>query len=513
MLLFYSFQIKSWLSLNQLLPVLRAQGLMNEDEREEALAKKTRCDRFQFLSKLLSSKGPEAFVKFYHCLKEERAREHIGHQYVVQLLEGKDVFGDELVMQSRNIQEAVRRNETAIHRLLKLSTLRPYLHRYELVTRDESETYLDTTQGVVMQRDERIQHFLRILESKGPLAHYRFLECLHREKEHRGHLELYQLLVSETDNTQFDPDHDAVPFPRIRRGPNRIKLLGVLANETYVDRMRKMQRYRYKGKFDKFGKITDKLMKSQCEDERVFAMLAQAVANIMNGQIDKTLQLVDDAQEQCTKIHSDNRIILYGRSLYILSAVYRHEKMYDEAKKYLELAMQTLTDIEPGEDSASLFYHKGTLALDYLAQDNSPYTKEDAEGAFATAIEHAEKDTSGLPLIGMHSRVFSAFLHMGSTHRSPAQSRPSDIDLRSSQSALDGVEESRLPRRTKALYYIALSDMSRWKGELSTASEYAYQAQGIADHHSFTFEKTFAKDRLTSLHRLQDPDSDIETSL
>ena len=218
-----------------------------------------------------------------------------------------------------------------------------------------------------------------ILDTKGPVAHYLFFWCLEQEKEHRGHEDIYKEIYRQIDiqfhngevsasmHTITDINSDELSLITIcephTRTPCRLGLEGSLGGRHHISEMRP----------------------------------------------DLSLCLVDEVEKMCSTLYGNNNRILMGRCLYIRSAVYRHHQDYDSARRYLDLSKQVLIDSEPGADTASIYYHEGTLWLDLLHQNGSTHSRKKREKAeaehehsFRMAIEHAEHSNSGLPLIAWH---------------------------------------------------------------------------------------------------------------
>ena len=68
---------------------------------------------------------------------------------------------------------------------------------------------------------------------------------------------------------------------------------------------------------------------------------------------------------------------------------------------------------------------------------------------------------------------------------------------------LNGINPDDLPWRTLALYHIALSDICRWKGDLSAAEWHAAYGVGVAEVDGFAFEKKFAINRKQDLQKVE----------
>ena len=508
-----SQKIRRWLNIPELLPKLRERGLVDTEEREKLLTlhrDRKRRELFGVLYKALRKKGSDAIVEFHGCLQDEQ--QHLGHKYAAELLKG-GLSDEEDMRKSELVQDAIRKSESTIQESLDLVQLLPHLHKSKLVTRSE----YDTLRGeqTIMGRTERIQELLAILDTKGPHSSLLFLRCLEEEKSHSGHVQLHQDILSILQEEEEKPmlrsaamcfKHCIIP----KKGwLGRLGLEGQLAKKKYLAEMQKLQKCRYMGKWEDFRSGIDKLTRSENLDVRTMGKLHQAVASIMEGKTEHSLKLIVEAERDCNLLHGNNRVIMSGRCLYIRSAVHRHHQDYAKAEEYLLAAKKVLANALPGEDTASLHYHMGTLALDSiqrnLVSDSQSIggAKEEAESHFAMAIEHAEREDSGLPLIGWHSRIFLILLCLGSSHHQIGQIPPMSQDMEKAEGILNGINPDDLPWRTLALYHVASSDICRWKGDLSTAERQATYGLGVAEAHSFAFEKKFAMNRLQDLHELQ----------
>lgn len=94
---------------------------------------------------------------------------------------------------------------------------------------------------------------------------------------------------------------------------------------------------------------------------------------------------------------------------------------------------------------------------------------------------------------------------MGSTHNNFGQTKPSAAYLTKAENILPGEPEVEdLPERTKALCFIAKSDVKRWQGNYRFAVAHAQRAFGIAASCTFAFEKNDAHNRLKLLKTFQE---------
>ena len=519
--------VGKWLNIPELLPHLRLRRLITSDkDRQRMLSLHDRGKRSKIctrLTKVLASRcstvGASVYTEFLSCLLEEH--EHLGHYYIAGLLLGVSTdrdIRDHDVMMSRWIREIMRRTEPLLQSCLSLKNLLPFLREMKLLTSSEFELLHEDSSK---ETSWKIQKLFVILNAKGPIAHYLFFRCLEQEKEHRGHEDIYKEICRQIDNkfhngevstsitmhttTEINNDElsliAAICEPHTRT-PCRLGLEGSLGGQHHISEMRELQQHRYHGRWDCFRQGINELTESDDINVTAVGMLHNAVASIMFGNTDLSLHLVDEVEKMCSTLYGNNNQIMMGRCLYIRSAVYRHHQDYDSARHYLDLSKQVLTHSEPGADTASLYYHEGTLWLDLLHQNGSTREKVQAEHSFRMAIEHAEHSNSGLPLIAWHSKVFLALLYLGSSHDSLSHESPSTDNLSLAESILKSLDEMKLPPRTLALYHIALSDIYRWKCDLTLAKHHVSLGLTKAEQGNFAFERRFATHRLQHLHVL-----------
>ena len=518
--------IAKWLNIPELLPYLHQRRLINSDKDRVRMltwykrGKRSRiCTRLRRVLASLESnrsvKDTSAYIEFLSCLRDER--EHLGHYYIAKLLMGSGATNtneyDCDVNKSRLIREIMQSIEPLVQSCLSLKDLLPYLQEMKLLTSSEFEKLHEDSSE---ENSWKIQTLLHTLNTKGPLAHSLFFQCLEQEKEHKGHHDIYQKICQLIDkyhngevpmhiNTEMNDEELSLivcgPHTTI---PCRLGLEGTLARKQHINEMRELQQHRYHGRWDCFRQGIDELTESDDINVTAVGMLHDAVASIMSGNTDLSLHLVNEVEKMCSILYGNNTQILIGRCLYIRSAVYRHHQDYDSARRYLDLSKQVLNHSEPGADTASLYYHEGTLWLDLLHQNDSACSrkgleKAEAEHSFRMAIEHAEHSNSGLPLIAWHSKVFLALLYLGSSHDSISHESPSVKELNLAESILETLNEMKLPPRTLALYHLAYSDIYRWKCDLKLAKHHVNLGLTKAEQGNFAFEKRFATHRLQHL--------------
>lgn len=76
--------LRAFLNLDELIPLLRKQELLTSEEWENILGKQTRLQKIDQLIRILPQKGESAFLKFMKCLESER--EHPAHKELAAML-------------------------------------------------------------------------------------------------------------------------------------------------------------------------------------------------------------------------------------------------------------------------------------------------------------------------------------------------------------------------------------------------------------------------------------------
>lgn len=508
----HKHEISRWINILELLPHLnRSRLITSEKARRRLLSLHDRRKQSRlctYLFKVLARcRGADPYGNFIVCLRNER--EHLGHHYIADLLESRVAVAaddDDIRRASRLVYRAMLVAEPRIKDCLSIKDLLPYLRQSKLLTLSEYELLRE---DFVHENSWKVQQLLTILSTKGPTAYYLFFLCLEKEQHHRGHRDIYKELCLTIDNllrdtSTYEINEEGLPLVKYEpyaKTPCRLGLEGSLAGEEHVREMRALQQHRYHGRWDCFMQGINGLTLSDDIDVAAVGKLHNAVASIMFGNTKLSLQLVDEVERMCSMLYGNNHPIMIGRCLYIRSAVYRHCQDYDNARHFLDLSKQKLVNSEPGADTASLYYHEGTLQLDLLQQSGSrnESQREAAERSFRMAVEHAEHDNSGLPLIAWHSKVFLALLYLGSSHDSVSSEVPSKNDLNLAKSILDSLDCEQLPPRTLALYHLAYSDIHRWNRDLVSARHHAGLGLTKAEQGNFAFEKRFAMHRLECL--------------
>jgi hypothetical protein len=186
--------------------------------------------------------------------------------------------------------------------------------------------------------------------------------------------------------------------------------------------------------------------------------------------------------------------------MYTWSWLYRYLKETEKAKKYAGDGMQTLFNVEPGEDTALANYGYATTIIDYESSSNSPNQTElqSAKSYLEFAIDQATIEDRGLDHISPHSHLRLAQMHLGSTHYEPGKTTDAE-SIRKASDCLKAIDLGSLPPRSKCIFLLTESDLYRCKGDIDSARESAKHALTIAEANDFGTEIASTNTKLASI--------------
>ena len=486
----------------QLIPLLTKEDLLDYDDMSLLLADfKSTLEKSLYILRSLESKGQLAYSKFLQCIKAEKS--HMGHEYISSLLR-EETFGSPFELQeSLQLKEAVKRHTPEMMDI-GLMSLVPLMFNKNLLTSTEKDDLLSPYKT----KQERILSLLHILNTKGPLAHGLFADCLRSDSSHPTHNELYIKLRSTFDASQSatQRDHEcaiddcalAVAIPR-RKLFRRWQLHGALKGHRYNEIMRTFQSCNHNGDWESLEIETAKYIDCPVYEYQVVAHLENAISWIFRRKPEIAVRLIDKAREIILKeIRGENSSILLGRSEYILSRLYRYLKDYDKARKHIANAKEHLYCVEVGEDSAFVHYCDSCIAIECLDESSTLADFERLAEIFRWAICDDRSHESGLGLVAPHSLLRLAQMYLGATHYTPGKAiNQQNID--NARNCLNAIVYPPLSQRTKCHFHLMESDLHRNCGNVVNAKESLHKVLLISKECKFELEISSAQTRLQSL--------------
>ena len=489
--LLHRAEIEKCLDISYLIPYLCSSGLIDLQSKvaDDGIERRK---RIKCLIKVVVEGGDLAYGRFVKALKDS-GDEHMGHQYLVSLLEGRSYGTDEVVEASKSVEKRIRECMTEVVRSLNGSEMLAYLIQQQLLTPDEHEKLISAT----MTTNSRNLDILKIIGRKGPTAHYHFAECIKHSSETVMEHETLFKLISSNLPTKFKTDEQgSATGSSIIRTPRKIELEGILASTKYYRIVKQLRLLYLEGKFDDAERMVESEKVHNSTELDVALLLESCTAFITMKKEDEVIARVTKAEELCRHI-TNNRIILEGRCMWTLGKLYRYLKNDTKAREYISNARCKLFNVAHGEDSALINYCYSVILLDKVAPDgNSDSVFAEAETTLRITIHDAELGDYGLDVC--HPKIRLAQLHLGSsTHRAGTARNAGSIDI--AWSLLSELKTASMAVRTKCMYYYTMSDYHRNKSNQTEAQIFAQRAFDIAMKMGFETEKSSIEIRLASM--------------
>jgi hypothetical protein len=437
--------------------------------------------------------GLLAYFNFYQCITKET--NHLGHRYVQAILENKVYASDLEVEHSMALKEKFIRNLQQLTSC-DLQALLNHMYSKNLLTCTEWDKLQCQVHGAI---DELLIHIAAVLDSKGPLAHSVFAECLHSADS-----EAYKLVFEE------DQPHDSLEDLTLdmavvrvsspsRQFPSKLKLHGCLKGSRYNTIMKMFQECHHNGQWVKLELEVEKLKRPGTPKEfQVVALLESAVSWVFRRREKEAVNLVAHARELAAQVDGDNSTILSGRCEYVLSRLYRYLQQYDKAHEHILKSTHFLHMVEEGEDTAFLHYCNGCIQVETLTDHPTQKQLRSVNMSYEHAIDHARAQDSGLDLVAPHSFIRLAQMYLGSTHYRPGSQRE-DWSISKASSYLKGVNQCSLSSRSQCHYLLIESDLKRCQRDIPQARLAAQTALELAHTYSFTIDIASAEKRIDSL--------------
>ena len=494
-------EISKALNPTELMPLLLMEHLLDFNEKSLLLGDSiSSYEKSCYILKSLEAKGPLAHSKFLSCVKAEK--NHMGHEYIATLLEGKP-FGSKLELEeSSKLREAVQSHCPEMMDI-SLQPLVPLMQSKSLLTGDE----VDKLRNPYKTELERVHLLLHLLDTKGPLAHRLFAECLRSESSHPTHNELYISLMSSCHSEQtatlrkqkctVDDCALAVALPHKKFF--QWKLQGPLKSKTYSEIVRVFHSFHHNGDWEKLETEATKYVNHPIPEYEVVAYLQKAISWVIRRNPQIVIQLVNEAKKIIkTKIYGENHSGLLCKSECTLARLYRYLKDYEKAREHVAKAKELLYGIEVGEDSARLHYCEACVTVECLNGQSTEQDFERVDELFARAIFDDRIHESGLGLIAPHSLLRLAQMCLSSTHFTPGTTT-NYKKIERARNCLNAIIYSSLSQRSKCLYCLIESDLHRNCGRLDKAKESLDFALSISKEYNFELEISSAQTRLQSL--------------
>lgn len=455
---------------------------------------------------------PDAFLD---CLKRET--EHLGHAYIVALLEKRQFSTEANCAESAKWKERLLRNHTRVLDV-NVQALKPYLMKYQLLTNSEAED-LDSKPS----DKEKVSYLVNvILETKGPTAHLLFATCLQEETGHPTHNELYEALMVMDDEVERDGVSIVQQKGRKRSSMGSSDDLSVakrfliplemerpLRGNRYSKMMNIFQMAHHSAKWDNLEERAQGYISGDNTQLKAAALLEMAISYTFRGMHEKVDSFVHSARSLLNKMTGvNNQRFLEGRCEHVLSCRYRYSKQFDKAREHTFKAKAVLFGTDAGEDSSWAHYCDACVLLEQYAQSPNKDQKKlkELKGMFQMAIDHAGRHSTGMDVVKPHSHIRLAQLCMGSTQFEAGITTDREM-VQEARCHLEAVDVDSLKQRSQSLYYIFESDLYVNMGNAHQALLCARKALELGQP-NYTVEIRSAEERIRALTTEADPNQE-----
>ncbi|CAI8013210.1 hypothetical protein GBAR_LOCUS8409 [Geodia barretti] len=437
--------------------------------------------------------GLLAYFNFYQCVTKET--NHLGHRYVQAVLENKEYASNLEVEHSVTLKDKLLRNLQQLTSC-DLQALLNHMYSKNLLTCTEWDKLQSQVHGAT---NDLLIHIAAVLDSKGPLAHSIFAECLHSVDS-----EAYKLVFEEGQphDSLEELTLDMAVVRVSRQFPSKLKLHGCLKGSRYNTIMKMFQECHHKSQWVKLELEVEKLMRPGTPKEfQVVSLLESAVSWAFRRREKEAVDSVAQARELAAQLDGDNSTILSGRCEYILSRLYRYLQQYDKAHEHILKSTHFLHMVEEGEDTAFLHFCNACIQIETLTDHPTQKQLRSVNMSYEHAIDHARAQDSGLDLVALHSFIRLAQMYLGSTHYRPGSQRE-EWSISKASSCLKAVKQYSMSPRSQCHYLLMESDLKRCQWDIPQARLAAQTALELAHTYSFTTENAVAEKRIDSLQHV-----------
>ena len=394
------------------------------------------------------------------------------------------------------------RSLNELRRNFDVEDLVPILYAKGLLTPDEFERL--TNPAMLMTRQAKVSFVLSLLETKGPMAHLLFVQCLEQESENPSHRELLHLFGVTTEvcvlkrKAAGQATCATVNSKFIKFIPRQAKAHGIIVSQTYLDTVKKIHGLQYEGNC-KAAIIEVEVHKTAGKVELYVALMCRnwyAYVNCHRSP-QEIEGMVEDAMKSLQTVESDNRAILESRCEWMLSKYYWYMNDKQKAQHHIDksLIIQSASQVAPGEDTLLTHYGKACTLLDTLAEEWSTEVAGYARIFIENANDFAVECDYGLYL--SHHCIRLAQIYLRSSPQCPGVCN--DGELQEAALTLSKVDVNSLSPRTKCLFYITYSDYYRNKANHEKAMSYVQKAHSIAEGRKFDTELKSIEKRFSVL--------------
>ena len=498
----HSREIAACLNPLELMPYFDNHELLSADDKEVLLNDTlTRRKKVHFILDALETvETRDAYTKFFKCISEEVLRGegiHIGHQYLLAVLKGQEYAPVDECRASEACRQRIREHHKDM-RDIDLSSLVPVMYESSLITTDECDMLIDTSRT----RIKRIEKLFLILETKGPLAHTIFAQCLAKETSHSSHAELHRKVTMASRKRKVS-DELELDCPVPKRIPARLWMEEPLRGERYSEFVTDIRACYRSSSWAKLENVAQDFILAN-KDPQLIAMATIEKGysfSCRRGLREKALKVLGEAWCMARQIDGSNRYFLMARCKHIRATIHRY--LGDEGKSLRENeeAFDLLFNCERADDASRVMYGKACARLEKLGKTPQPTPQEvmDIEDSFSLAIVYGRNGNPGMCASEARCLIRLAQLALGTTTHGVCVVTATPENIKRAKGYLDQVDVNSVSQRCSSLYYVIESDLFKSMGNTTKAIESTEKALKVAKEAQLGAERHFAESRLRAL--------------
>lgn len=479
--------------------------LLSSRDKDVLLMDKPREDKVRHILKVLEKTDTEdPYTKFVKCLHDEVQQKesggyHVGHEYLLAIIKGEPYASEEKLAASITSKTCIMDHIGDLQNI-DITSLVLVMYAHNLLTVEE-KNMLPKIDG-----KEAIFKLLQILDTKGPLAHALFIQCLGEEKSQPAHRELHEKIISRKRPHNHGENVDIVcSVPK--KHPQRLRIEKPFCGKVFSEFMASIHKCYLNGSWKKMESLAQNFILQNDDPQlNVMAIIVKGYSfSYRKGMGKKALECSQEAMSvlEENKINGSNHCFLLARCKHIKATIHRYLGQEDQSLKENEEALDVLHDCEPGDDASLLMYAIACAKLDMLGkmQHNIPPLREISviDAYLGFCVKHCRESTAGLCASEARCLIRLAQFSLGTTTDGKCWTQASESDINKAESCLKQVDVSSISCRCQALYYVIESDLFRSMNDTTNAIKSTEKALKIAEENQLGTEQRYAKSRLEAL--------------
>ena len=439
---------------------------------------------------------PLGYERFIACLKQctERPDCHLGHCSLLELLTCDDTILLESAEYNHNlvIREIIKSNLPEFVTMTDVNQLLPLLEKRQLLTDDDKDVLRNTSTTSCAKARYLLTDFLY---SKGHQGYIRYYECLQEELSHSGHR-----LILKMINKCLKEQQICIPEVCVDRGMRIwFKAKGILGTKEYFQAFENLMFICLSSNTKKLDEEIHTFVVSQNRsvEAKAVGLLIKAASFKLRGKFRQLAGITGDIELYIDKMnHIENKRLIHGNWLLLLSCLKRHEGKFQEARSLLDQAKAELFSLASGDDLASVYYSEASLLIEDCG------TLQEEKRKQVLALLHNSMRCATLPSRGMSIRqarchLKLALCHMGSSLKnSRTTQRRTQLEKAKTSLAVLERQYDSLPLRLQVQYCIVSCDYYRGAGEKRQAMNCLQKGQSLIANSKLKLDQDYLNGRV-----------------